>query len=374
MNSNQTTAGESKRTMIQVSASLNKRLGGPPTVVLEVYKYLSQHFKCQMFVFGISELEGDDVIIIPSLKDNRFGFFTVPIGKVLRMKIANADILLIHGYYLFSTLFCIAVSKTDEIFLMPHGSLESYQERKGKFRKLLFRLAMRVVLRNREIRFLVASDAEIKSISALFPRLQIDKVGLGIPETIANGRNVLNEMHEPVRLLCFSRISEKKRIDLCIRALAELNKDGTRFLLTIVGTGDPILVEELKSLSKNMSLDDQVSFRDHVADQVEIRRIFEDSDIFLLPSENENFAMAVAESIGFSVPVIVSKFVAMHDFVDEYSTGLTIENLGVADIVDAILRVEVDYNSFRDNCEKFRGLLSWDEVIKNWVLVLNQVV
>ena len=370
MNSNKTTAGGSKRTLMQVSASLDKRLGGPTAVVLELNTYLNEHFEHLIFVFGKSEFGVDNTIIIPSLKDNRFGYFTVPIGKVLRKEIANADILLIHGYYLFSTLFSVAVSKTDEIFLMPHGSLESYQERKGKFRKLLFRLAMRVVLRNREIRFLVASDAEIKSISALFPKVQIDKVGLGIPETIANGRNVLNEKHEPVRLLCFSRISEKKRIDLCIRALAELNKDGTRFLLTIVGTGDPILVEALKSLTKNMNLDDQVAFRGHVADEVEIRRIFEDSDIFLLPSENENFAIAVSESIGFSVPVIVSKFVAMHDFVDKYSTGLTLENLGVADVVDAILRVEADYYLFRDNCEKFRNLLSWSNSSRNWIKVL----
>lgn len=370
MNSNQTTTSESKRILMQVSATVDKRLGGPTAVVRGLNTYLSKHFQLCLFVFGKSEFANGDITIIPSLRDNRFGFFTLPLRKQLRMKIATVDILLIHGYYLFSTLYSVAISKTDKIFLMPHGSLESYQEKRGKFRKRLFRLAMRIALQNRKIRFLVASDAEVKSILALFPRVQIDKVGLGIPESIANGKNVLNEKHKPVRLLCFSRISQKKRIDLCIRALAELNKDEIRFLLTIVGTGDPVLIKELKSLCKKMNLDDQVEFRGHVADEVEVRRVFEESDIFLLPSENENFAIAVAESIGFSVPVIVSKFVAMHDFVDEYSTGLTLVSLSVSDMVDAILRVEFDYTSFRKNCEKFRNLLSWSNTSKNWSKVL----
>ena len=370
LNSGQTPTSELKLKLIQISASLEKRLGGPTAVVSQTLTYLKQHFEHKLLVFGDSEIADEGTTIIPSINHNRYGFPKALFGKLARKEIASADILLIHGYYLFSTLFSVAVSKTNKIFLMPHGSLESYQERKGRLRKYLFRLAMKVALGNRDIRFIVASDKEKESISILFPRVQIDIVGLGISETIANGRNVLDGKHEPVRLLCFSRISKKKRIDLCIRALAELNKDGIRFLLTIVGTGDPILVDGLKSLTESMNLKDQVVFRGHVADEVEIRQIFEDSDIFLLPSENENFAIAVSESIGFSVPVIVSKFVAMHDFVDEYSTGLTLENLRVADIVGSVLTVEDNYNWFRDNCEKFRHLLSWEDISKNWIKVL----
>jgi glycosyltransferase involved in cell wall biosynthesis len=370
LNSSQTTVSGSKRTLLQISATLDKRLGGPTSVVWELNTYLTKYFEHLVFVFGKSEFASDNIITIPTLKDNRFGFFAFPIRKELRIKIATADILLIHGYYLFSSLYSVAFSKTDTIFLMPHGSLEGYQEKRGKFRKRLFRLAMKIALQNRDIRFLVGSDAEVKSILAIFPRSQIDTTRLGIAETIAYGKNVLNDKHKPVRLLCFSRISKKKRIDLCIRALAELNKDEIRFRLTIVGTGDPILVEELKALCKKMNLDDQVEFRGHVAGEMKIRGVFEESDIFLLPSENENFAIAVSESIGFSVPVIVSKFVAMHDFVDEYSTGLTLENLSVSDLVDAILKVESGYISFRENCENFRGLLSWSNTSKNWLKVL----
>ena len=362
--------GKTKRTLVQVSAALEKRLGGPPSVVWALKPYLSVYFEHDLFVFGKSDFVAQNIKTFPTILDNRFGLFLLPLRNQFRKRLANADILLVHGYYLFSTLYAVAVSKSESILLMPHGSLEAYQERKSKFRKRLFRLAMKFALGKRSIQFLVASEAEVESVAALFPNWKINIVGLGIPDVIAYGKNNVTEKHQPIRLLCFSRITEKKRIDLCIRALAELNKDEVRFQLTIVGTGDSFLVEELNTLCKKMNLGDQVKFRGHVAGELEIRGVFEESDIFLLPSENENFAIAVAESIGFSVPVIVSKFVSMHDFVDKYSTGLTLENLSVPDLVDAILKVESGYILFRQNCENFRGLLSWSNIIKHWLKIL----
>lgn len=361
---------KTKPKLLQVSATLDKRLGGPTSVVRELKPYFNHEFEHEIFVFGKSDFVSHKIETIPTIMGNRYGLFPFPVKSQLRKRIANADIIIIHGFYLFSTLFSVAVSKTRNIFLMPHGSLEAYQERKGKFRKRLFRLAMKVALGNRTMQFLVASEAEVESVSALFPNCRINIVGLGIPDVIAYGKNKVTDKHQPLRLLCFSRISEKKRIDLCIQALAELNKREDRYLLTIAGTGDPVLVQKLQALCKKLDLDNHVDFRGHLADEVEIRSLFEESDIFLLPSENENFAIAVSESIGFSVPVIVSKFVAMHDFVDEHSTGVTLVDLSIPALVEAILEVEQNYRYFKDSCEKSRGLLSWTYVSRNWIRVL----
>ena len=361
---------ETNPRLLQVSATLDKRLGGPPTVVWELNPHLNQSFDHEIFVFGKTDSVSRNMKTFPTILDNRFGLIRRPMKSQYRERIVNANILLIHGFYLFSTLYAVAISKSKNIFLMPHGSLEAYQEKKSKFRKLLFRFAMKIALGDRSLRILVASESEVNSVYALFPNWRINKVGLGIPDEIAYGNNSFTEKHQPLRLLCFSRIAEKKRIDLCLQALAELNKLDQRYLLTIAGTGDPDLIHELHSLCKNLDLESYVTFRGHLADEIEIRSLFEESDILLLPSENENFAIAVSESIGFSVPVIVSKFVAMHDFVDEHSTGVTLNELSLPALVDAILKVEQNYSYFRDNCENSRGLLSWTNVSRNWIKVL----
>ena len=180
LNSSQTTAGGSKRTLLQVSATLDKRLGGPTTVVWESKTYLAKYFELSIIVFGKSDFTSDNLIVIPTLKGNRFGFFAFPIRKELWLKIATADVLLIHGYYLFSSLYSVAFSKTDKIFLMPHGSLENYQASRGKLRKHLFDYLVHRLLGKRKITYLVGSNSEVDSITERFMGAKVVVVGLGV--------------------------------------------------------------------------------------------------------------------------------------------------------------------------------------------------
>ena len=84
-------------------------------------------------------------------------------------------------------------------------------------------------------------------------------------------------------------------------------------------------------------------------------------------SENENFAVAVAESIYELRPVVVSRFVAMHEFVDEYQVGKTIPALDSGLLASAILDLVKDYDRYVLNCESHRELLSWERVSQVWL-------
>jgi glycosyltransferase involved in cell wall biosynthesis len=168
-----------------------------------------------------------------------------------------------------------------------------------------------------------------------------------------------------------SRITTKKRIDLCIQALSELNKFEDIYRLDIYGSGDEQLESELRVLVRKLNLGSSVNFIGFVEGNRKIEAL-RDSDIFLLPSENENFAVAVAESISVGNPVIVSEFVAMHSFVDEHTTGLTIASLDVGEIVRAIEIVASKYQVFQTNCLKSAHLLHWENVIENWLKVIYQ--
>jgi glycosyltransferase involved in cell wall biosynthesis len=95
------------------------------------------------------------------------------------------------------------------------------------------------------------------------------------------------------------------------------------------------------------------------------------SDILLLPSENENFAVAVAESISFGKPVVVSKFVAMHEFVDRFKAGITIDCLEIDEIVLAIEQISDNFSIYQRNCLTSARLLDWNEVFKRWHEVIE---
>lgn len=354
--------------LTQISATLDKKLGGPTSVVLDTHDFfLDRFFNYTLLVFGETTLIEANSFKAPTLFRNRFALLNNPLNLTFIRKLRKSDVILLHGYYLFSTIYSLLFYKGDRIFLMPHGTFEFYQQKKHKIRKLVFGLFLNVFLRSREIHFLVASEAEVPSLKAKFPKNSVTVVGIGVNLQKLNLNESRNE--NEIRLIFMGRIAEKKRIDLCMQAVKTLKLMGYKICFEIVGTGDEFLIQFLKNLVKELEIEDSVHFLGHLENE-ELYRVLALSHIFILPSENENFAIAVAESIGASVPVIVSKNVAMHNFVSKYKVGITIDNLESNLIVNAILDLLDNYSQFRDNCIKNRSLLDWSSVFVQWEEVL----
>jgi glycosyltransferase involved in cell wall biosynthesis len=357
------------RTLIQVSGSLESKLGGPHSVVMSTNDILAANFDHKLIVFGSCSIQDTQIKVLPTLRNNRYGLPSLKIKRSGLKEFRHADILLIHGFYLFSTLIALFYFPTRNVYLMPHGSLEAYQNKKGRVRKYLFRKVVEGLLRGRKIHFLVGSDSETISILQIYPGVNVTVVGLGIDTTSASvGKSTGPK--EPVKLFCLSRISEKKRIDLCIQALSKLNSSKQRYTLEIIGSGDLTLENELRNLVSDLNLDGDVTFSGFLEGVQKTDAILR-SDIFLLPSENENFAVAVAESISLGKPVVVSKFVAMHEFVDRHRTGITLNSLKVDTLVEAIENVHSNYAAFQEKCLESAHLLDWKEVQKKWLQVLK---
>lgn len=354
--------------IVVVSASLERRLGGPVAVVQGINKYLNAESETINLVFGTSDIDLAKVYTFKTFLNNRYGFTSRRTPKLFRDNLATADIILIHGYFLFSTILAIRYAKNGRIFVMPHGSLERYQSKRGVFRKRLFDYVFKITLGGRKFTFLVGSNSEVDSVIERFPDTRVLVVGLGVEE-VSSQRRILNDYNRPVELLCMSRIAEKKRIDLCIRAVAELNSSDRKFNLKIYGSGDNKLEVDLKELAQRLDVSDSVHFCGFANEEVR-RRAFSDSDIFLLPSQNENFAVAVAESIFELRPVVVSRFVAMHEFVDEFEVGITLRELDSGVLALAILDLIQDYDKYVRNCESNRELLSWTHVSEVWLRAL----
>lgn len=358
-----------KRRIIQISSSIDPKLGGPSSVVISATKFLRTHFDHSLIVFGQSVAGLREVEIIPTFRNNRYGFTFQRIKKISYDIQIDSDILLIHGFYLYSTLISLIAFKTRNVFLMPHGSLEDYQGGIGRLRKFIFRILLRIILRKRTIHFLLGSEPEKESILKLYPNAKITVVGLGLELYTLNSARP-QRLNNPIKLLCMSRISAKKRIDLCICALEKLNSEERRYSLEIIGSGDRKLEEELRRLVSKLNLENEVKFTGFLEGENKLLALF-DSDIFLLPSENENFAIAVAESIAAGKPVVVSRFVAMHEFVDMHKTGITLNSLQVEELVTAIKHITEKYVQFQNNCLDSRHLLDWEEVQKAWIRALS---
>src|SRR5262249_46709562 len=95
----------------------------------------------------------------------------------------------------------------------------------------------------------------------------------------------------------------RKHPDDLIRAALRLREWGVRFHVVVVGSGE--MAAELTNLVARYQLKN-VHFRGFVNQKI-LPQIYGASDVFVLPSEDESWGLAINEAMCAGLPVVVSK-------------------------------------------------------------------
>lgn len=64
--------------------------------------------------------------------------------------------------------------------------------------------------------------------------------------------------------------------------------------------------------------------------------LIDSADVYVLPSENENFGISVTEALAAGLPVVISKNIALWQQVREHEAGIVIDQLDAADVAQAV--------------------------------------
>lgn len=137
------------------------------------------------------------------------------------------------------------------------------------------------------------------------------------------------------------RLIEKKNVK---NLIFEFNENGR--YLSIVGAG--VLENELKSLAK-----DNIHFLGFIPNN-EIYKVYQEHDVFILPSYSEPWGLVVEEALYWGLPVIVSNAVGcQYEMVLKPNNGLVFE-LGDADsLINSIQEIETNYELYQMNVSNF---------------------
>jgi glycosyltransferase involved in cell wall biosynthesis len=122
------------------------------------------------------------------------------------------------------------------------------------------------------------------------------------------------------RLVLFvGRLDRQKRIDVLLRAFAELASrvPGARLALA----GDGPLEPELRALARELSLEGKIAFLGRRDDVPELLRA---AHVFALPSESEGLSNALLEALATGVPVVASRIPANEELVGDEREGLLV--------------------------------------------------
>ena len=168
-------------------------------------------------------------------------------------------------------------------------------------------------------------------------------------------------------VLFLGRLVTKKSPDLLMRAFAHgcASSASAGSMLVIAGAdeGDGYR-RELESLSVRLNLTGRILFTGPLYDEAKWAA-YRDADVFVLPSQHENFGNTVAEAVACGTPVIVTDRCGIAPLVDQRAGLVVAYNVDALQesltklLGDAVLR-----DRLREGCAEVARSLSWEEPIE----------
>lgn len=268
---------------------------------------------------------------------SRFSYCPHTVG-LLRSHLADGTrrphVVHIHGAFSHLTVRAAQLARRYGIpyVIRPAGSFDAACLRKGMafWKRLFINCFHRRDLRQAGAVH-VTSQAEADELAQLVSgcRCELIPHGVCLPQgDLAQLRKRFLEAHPELagrRLLLFlSRLHEKKRPGWMLDALAALGNEFADVAVVFVGP-DGGQRAQLKERAKKLGLGHRAFHVDFLTGDDKVGA-FAAAEMFCLPSQDENFGVAVIEAMAHGVPVVVTPGVASHVYVDAAECGLTVGN------------------------------------------------
>ncbi|MBD0319626.1 MAG: glycosyltransferase, partial [Gemmatimonadetes bacterium] len=246
---------------------------------------------------------------------------SLALSRWLHASVGRFDVVHVHALFSYATIpGCRAALRHGVPYLLrPLGTLDPWSLAQGAARKRPY-LAL---VEGKHLRHAAAihatSRAEAEGVAALGygARVRVVPLGVELPEHVA-GRRATPRL----RILFLSRLHPKKGLPHLLDAVAELTRTGRADVeLAVAGTGDAAYRRELEERVRALAIGGRVRFLGHL-EGADKARALADADLFVLPSYQENFGIAVAEALAAGLPVVVSPEVAIAAEVAEAGAGL----------------------------------------------------
>ncbi len=139
-------------------------------------------------------------------------------------------------------------------------------------------------------------------------------------------------------LVCAARLTQTKRQDLVLRALAAI---GDPFLLHIMGDG--VRRNELEGMAKELGIAESVVFHGFCTPD-RMREIMRSADLSVLPTEVEGMPKSMLEAMAMRIPVVASNIVPLNHYISDGANGFLVENSVEAwnDVLTRALHLSVE--------------------------------
>lgn len=284
-------------------------------------------------------------------------------------KFNEFDIVIMNTipYFLYGSILKRIIAKKIPIF---YEAWHDYLKEKSIFLRYILPREIKKIVINSDFIIAISSQTKkslIKNYNA--KDVKIIPIGIKTETTISIGPKKYDVIY-------LGRLASIKHVDHLILAVSLIVPQFPNLKLVIAGDGEEF--SNLKSLTNELGLVDNVSFLGYVSEE-EKYNLLSSCKIFVLPSEREGFSISTLEAMAHGCVPIVSKpkyeeIFGVSDFVLDRETGLYFEQGNSSHLSDKILELlndEALYKNLQQNGIEMGKKFDWTEIIKMYEKVLN---
>ena len=372
--------------------SLDSSRGGVSSGVVTTVQQLTKFgIENQIFSFGITNLQIEkNTHMVSSLDSigveyrftiakfrNDYGLGSLKGLNRLLASASKPDLVVLHQIYTFSTLFGYIYAKRFGIpyVVKPHGSLTKYHESDSRLIKALAKwLLISKILREADAIIVTCESEKTDLIPSLQAKAFQLNYGAVMSQPVNDSARSLPLGTQIPHIVFSGRFDKKKNLPLVIKAMPIVLGKYPDLILDIAGSGTAKEVRMLQSLIQSLKLEGSVQFHGWI-DAPKMLELFSGARLLVLPSENENFAIVVAEALSAGVPCVLSKFVGTADIVGKHHAGEIIQELTPTSVADGILKVlQGDETKYREAAfEAVQNSLDWSKIALRWKALITSL-
>lgn len=372
--------------------------GGPPVVVDQWCSELrSRGVEAEVLTTDSYAPPNDDfwqaeytarypLTVIKHIGPRGFGYSTM-FRSVLADRLKHVDLIHVHNVWGYANRLAADLCPKFKVpFLVStHGMLDPHSMGRKAWKKRLYgRLFEFPALRRAAGLVFTHTEEErlARETCGQLPKGYVVPLGTSDPPT--DSRQDLASLFlsqfpgtaRGPRVMFLSRLHEKKGLNLLLPAFQRLLKKSTSSQLVLVGPGETNYIQHLQSYANSLGISEQTHFVGPLHGQLKWAALAA-ADIYVLPSYQENFAIALVEAMRVGTPVVCSQRINIwSDLVD--AGAATVCDLNVESVAQSILELLQHEEHAREQAARASAMaaarFTWPSSTNTLMNVYHQVL
>lgn len=251
------------------------------------------------------------------------------------LKNYQCDVIIVNGLWQYSSFGVWRACQQTKIpyFVFPHGMLDPWFKKTYPLKHLKKWLywpwaEYRVLRDARAVMFTTEEERLAAKKSFWLYQAKERVVGYGTKTPTGNPAQERADFLQAFpqlagkRLWLFlGRIHPKKGCDLLIEAFARVAKQNPDVQLVMAGPDQTGWQPKLEAMARELGIQDRILWLGMLKDGLKWGAI-RNAEVFILPSHQENFGVAVAEALACGIPVLISDKVNIWREIKQENAGL----------------------------------------------------